>query len=493
MVAETHVPVRGARDLAADFGLPYIELSAETVASSAASLLSPSLLRRVRALPYRVEGERLKIAIADPRDVQAMDDLRLATPLALDFAVAGRADISTQLEALFGASDTTRAGGLGAGALVDDVMREAAQEGASDVHLVPLGGDLIVRSRVDGVLRDVRRIGAAEAGAAIARIKVLAQLDIAEHRRPQDGRFEFGGGGAELDVRVAVLPTIEGEGAILRLLQRKRTPPTLTGIGLSFRDQMALERVLNQSTGTLLVAGPTGSGKSTTLHAALNDLARPDVNIVTVEDPVEYRLPGAYQVQVNPRAGMTFATALRSIVRGDPDVLMVGEIRDVETARISIEAALTGHFVLSTLHSNDAPGALTRLNDLGIEAYLTASAVTAVLGQRLARRLCTRCREPYTPTSTELAGADLSQLTTEATFHRAVGCTSCRRGYSGRIGIFQLLVVDGAVARVATGDPTHAELDTAARAAGMRTLWQDGVEKAAAGITTLDELRRVLH
>ncbi|HWG55090.1 MAG TPA: GspE/PulE family protein [Gaiellaceae bacterium] len=486
-------PARNARALAAEFGLPFVELGVETVSSAAAGLIAPSLLRRIVAVPYRVEDGRLKVAVADPRDVQAMDDLRLATPLALDLAVAARAEIEAQLDALFSDPPAAAASGRGAGALVDDLVHDAAAEGASDIHLVPFDGDLLVRLRVDGVLRDARRIPRAEAPAAIARIKVLAQLDIAEHRRPQDGRFDLDANGAAVDVRVATLPTIEGEGAILRLLERKRTPPTLTGIGLSFSTQMALERVLNRTAGSLLVAGPTGSGKSTTLYAALGDLARPDVNIVTVEDPVEYRLPGAYQVQVNPKAGLTFATALRSIVRGDPDVLMVGEIRDVETARICIEAALTGHFVLSTLHANDAPNALTRLNDLGIEPYLTASAISAVLAQRLVRRLCTSCREPYAPAAGELGEATLSHLTAEPTFYRARGCERCRRGYSGRVGIFQLLTVEGNVARLAVTEPSHAELERVARDAGMPTLWQDGVEKAAAGVTSLDELRRVLH
>jgi type II secretory ATPase GspE/PulE/Tfp pilus assembly ATPase PilB-like protein len=328
-------------------------------------------------------------------------------------------------------------------------------------------------------------------------VKVLAGLDIAEHRRPQDGRIAFDrpGGGEPLDVRVSLLPTVEGEGAVLRLLERSRRPPTLTEIGLPNAHQMRLERLIQNARGALLVTGPTGSGKSTTVYAALADVRTPDVNVVTVEDPVELRLPGAYQVEVNPRADVTFARALRSVLRSDPDVVMVGEIRDAETAAIAVQAALTGHFVLSTLHTSDAPGALVRLTDMGVEPYLTASAVTAVLAQRLARRLCEHCREAYEPDAAELVRLGFPAGAVERlpdTLYRPRGCDACHRGYRGRTGIFQLLVLDDELRALAGERAPAARIAAAAEASGMESLLADGLRKAGEGITSLQELRRAL-
>jgi type IV pilus assembly protein PilB len=327
---------------------------------------------------------------------------------------------------------------------------------------------------------------------------VLAKLDIAERRKPQDGRISLNAAaaGRRLDIRVATLPTVEGESVVMRLLDKSKRPPTLEELGLSDEMRQTLEEVVQRPTGALLVTGPTGSGKSTTLYAALSEINNPAINIITVEDPVEYRLSGVNQVQINQRAGLTFATALRSILRSDPDVVMVGEIRDPETAKISIEAALTGHFVLSTLHTNDAPGALTRLNEMGVEPFLTGSAVTGVLAQRLARKLCTHCCEMYTPSVDELLKARVSaNIAAQAdgmVFYRKKGCPRCNQtGYKGRIGVFQLLTMTEEIETLAVTKASREDIERAAMEDGMRTLWDDGIAKVAAGLTSIEELARV--
>jgi type IV pilus assembly protein PilB len=295
-----------------------------------------------------------------------------------------------------------------------------------------------------------------------------------------------------LDVRVATLPTVEGESIVMRLLDKSKRPPTLTELGLSDQMRETMARIISRPTGALLVTGPTGSGKSTTLFASLTEINRPDIKIITVEDPVEYRVPGVNQVQINNRAGLTFAAALRSILRSDPDVVMVGEIRDGETAKISIEAALTGHFVLSTLHTNDAPGALTRLNEMGVEPFLTGAAVTGVLAQRLARKLCSHCAEMYTPTKEELIAARIAPENDGMAFYRKRGCPRCSQtGYKGRIGIYQLLEMNEDLASLAAAKATREEIERAALEVGMKTLWDDGMAKVAQGLTSVEELARV--
>jgi len=333
----------------------------------------------------------------------------------------------------------------------------------------------------------------------LTRLKVLAKLDIAERRKPQDGRISLNAAaaGRTLDVRVATLPTVEGESIVMRLLDKSKRAPTLTELGLSDDMRAKMEALIRRPTGAILVTGPTGSGKSTTLYAALTEINRPEINIITVEDPVEFRLGGVNQVQINARAGLTFAAALRSILRSDPDVVMVGEIRDGETAKISIEAALTGHLVLSTLHTNDAPGAITRLNEMGVEPFLTGSAVTAVLAQRLARKLCAHCCEMYNPSSDELLRNRVSPEVMAASdgmaFYRKKGCPRCgQTGYKGRIGIYQLLVMTEEIESLAVRRATREDLEAKATEQGMRSLWDDGLAKVVSGITSLEELGRVL-
>src|SRR5205823_2510170 len=380
--------------------------------------------------------------------------------------------------------------------LVNSVVAQAAEDGASDVHFEPQEDALLVRFRIDGVLQEVQRVPKRMMPGVVTRLKVLAKLDIAERRKPQDGRISLNAAaaGRTMDVRVATLPTVEGESVVMRLLDKSKEAPTLEEVGLGAEMQERLRELIHQPTGALLVTGPTGSGKSTTLFAAMTEINRPEINVITVEDPVEYRLAGLDQVQVNPRAGLTFATALRSILRSDPDVVMVGEIPDVETAKISIEAALTGHFVLSTLHTNDAPSALSRLNEMGVEPFLTGAAVTGVLAQRLARRLCEHCKELYTPSKEELTAALFPEEHRhgKVELFRRNGCVRCRQtGYRGRTGVFQLLAMDEELSALAARKASHQELERAAADGGMSTLWDDGVEKVLSGMTSLEELARV--
>jgi type IV pilus assembly protein PilB len=501
-----------ARQIAERFDLPFLDLRALGVVRAAADEIAARTLVRAVAVPYAFDGDRLLVAIADPADVQSVDELRIATRREIVLSVAPREDIELELRNLEREVEATRRHVVDEGErfsyeeeavdteeeatgplveLVNSLVFQAIEEGASDVHFLPQPDGLFVRLRVDGVLRELERIPRQRAPAVISRVKVLAKLDIAEHRRPQDGRISLRlSSGRQVDIRVSILPSVEGEGAILRLLDKSQKPPTLTEIGLSFSMQMALEQVLTRPTGALLVTGPTGSGKSTTLYAALADLARPEINAITIEDPVEYRLSGIYQLQVNEKIDFDFAKALRSVLRSDPDVVMVGEIRDRETAEISMRAALTGHFVLSTLHTNDAPSAITRLTEMGVEPFVIASGITAVLAQRLVRKLCEHCRQPYRPTADER-----EKIGVDATVERLWrpgSCDQCTRGYRGRVGIFQFLTMTDEVSRLAAREATAQEIEVAAKADDMRSLWDDGIDKVVAGLTTVDELRRIL-
>ena len=509
-----------ARMLATRHHLPFIELPSVGVALDAAQLIPLMTLERAVAVPYALEEDVLKVAVADPGNLHAIDELRLATRHTLGLAVASREDILTELRRLVRAAEAVGSALLevdDADALADDLEVEdgvsdgplvrlvnalifqAAEESASDVHFEPQEDALVIRFRVDGVLREVQRVPKKMAPGVTTRLKVLAKLDIAERRKPQDGRITLTAGavGRTLDIRVATLPTVEGEKVVMRLLDKSRRAPTMTELGLSDAMRAQLEEIVSLPTGALLVTGPTGSGKSTTLYGCLASINRPEINVITVEDPVEYRLVGVNQVQINVRAGLTFASALRSILRSDPDVVMVGEIRDVETAKISIEAALTGHFVLSTLHTNDAPSTITRLGEMGVEPFLTGAAVSAVLAQRLARKLCTHCCGAYQPTQAELLEArvspEVAAASDGAVFYRKKGCPRCNQtGYRGRIGLFQFLRMSEDIAALAVQHASRDEIGRAAMAGGMRTLWDDGLEKVMSGLTSVEELARVL-
>jgi type IV pilus assembly protein PilB len=514
-----------ARTLAARYQLPLVDLATVGVDPNAAKAVQLHVLERVAAIPYAIEGEVLRVAVADPGNVNGIDELRIATRLTVELAVATRDDIEAEIRRLARSSEA-----FGARAaldeeqaqfeedeeelddlevddgvsdaplvrLVNSVIFQAAEDGASDIHWEPQEDSLVVRLRIDGVLHEVQRIPKRLAAGVTTRLKVLAKLDIAERRKPQDGRISLNAAAAGrlMDIRVAVLPTVEGESIVMRLVDKSKKVPTLVELGLSDDMQAKLTDIFMRPTGALLVTGPTGSGKSTTLYAGLTQVNRPEINIITVEDPVEFRLPGVNQVQINVRAGLTFAASLRSILRSDPDVVMVGEIRDGETAKMAIEAALTGHLVLSTLHTNDAPGALTRLNEMGVEPFLTGSAVTAVLAQRLARKLCTHCCEMYTPSVEELIKAkvspDVAAMTDGMALYRKRGCPRCNQtGYRGRIGIFQLMTMNEELETLASQKASREDIERAAMSAGMRTLWDDGLAKVAAGLTSVEELARV--
>jgi type IV pilus assembly protein PilB len=517
---------RGLRQVATDHShLPQIDLTAEGVDKNAAGQIPTHVLERAVAIPYKLEDDRLFVAVADPTNVQAVDELRIATRYTLEIGVAPAGDIEVELKRVVRATEAWERAALVEDELeeeeleedsddleaddgvsdaplvrlVNSIILQAAEDGASDVHFDPQDDSLVVRLRVDGVLHEVQRIPKRLAPGVTTRLKVLAKLDIAERRKPQDGRISLNAkaAGRMLDIRVAVLPTVEGEGVVMRLLDKSKRPPTLIELGLSdeMRDQFA--EIIKKPTGALLVTGPTGSGKSTTLYASLAEISRPEINVITVEDPVEYRLAGLNQVQVNVKAGLTFAAALRSILRSDPDVVMVGEIRDAETAKISIEAALTGHFVLSTLHTNDAPSALTRLNEMGVEPFLTGSAVTAVLAQRLVRKLCTHCCEMYMATQEEMLEARFSPEQAAAAdgvgLYRKKGCPRCNQtGYKGRVGVYQLMIMSEELSRLAAQHASREEIERAGMETGMKTLWDDGLQKVASGLTSIEELARVL-
>ena len=515
-----------ARTLAARYQLPLVDLPNVGIDEEAAKEVPLHVLERVRAMPFAREGDVLRVAVADPSNVNGLDELRIATRLTIELAVATRDDVEMEIRRLqraseaYGAQFAVTEEELGLVAedvdqgddlevddgfsdaplvrLVNSVIFQAAEDGASDIHWEPHEDTLVVRLRIDGVLREVQRIPKRLAPGVTTRLKVLAKLDIAERRKPQDGRIALNAAaaGRMMDIRVAVLPTVEGESIVMRLVDKTKKVPTLADLGLSDDMGSRLSEVFRRPTGALLVTGPTGSGKSTTLYAGITEINRPEINIITVEDPVEFRIQGINQVQINVRAGLTFAAALRSILRSDPDVVMVGEVRDGETAKMAIEAALTGHLVLSTLHTNDAPGALTRLNEMGVEPFLTGSAVTAVLAQRLARKLCTHCCEMYSPSVDDLIKAKVSPevaaMTDGMTLYRKRGCPRCNQsGYRGRIGIFQLMTMNEELETLAAQKAPREDIERAAMSAGMRTLWDDGLAKVAAGLTSVEELARV--
>jgi general secretion pathway protein E len=372
--------------------------------------------------------------------------------------------------------------------LLNAVLLQAVKERASDIHIEPYEKELDIRLRIDGVLHKVLSPPKIIQDALISRIKIMSRLDIAEKRLPQDGRIRLLLGGRDIDIRVSVIPTSHGERAVLRLLDRKQGLLGLWEVGFSKDHAKTLEEHLQRPNGIILVTGPTGSGKTTTLYAALNRIHTEEKNIITVEDPIEYQLKGVGQIQVNPKIGLTFASGLRSILRQDPDVIMVGEIRDLQTAEIAMQASLTGHLVLSTLHTNDAPSALVRLIDMGIEPFLVASSLTVVLAQRLVRTICPHCKVSYKPSDVEL-----SYFIEPPEFrYRGKGCEKCKdKGYFGRSGIFELLAIDNEIRPMITEKIDSQSIKNYAVSKGMKTLRQDGIEKVISGITTLEEVLRV--
>ncbi|MFZ5850064.1 MAG: GspE/PulE family protein [Actinomycetota bacterium] len=503
--------------LATQIGLRFVDLTEYPVDGSAVGRVSGPVCRRHTALPIGFEDGRLLLAMADPANVFALDDFRSLTGLEVKPVVATRTDVLAAIDRYYRADsdldDLTLAMDAGESEeeelshvreIVEDapivkyvnlLITQAIQDRASDIHLEPTDRDLRVRFRIDGVLHEVMRSPKAIQSGVISRLKIMSDINIAERRVPQDGRLSVAAQGRKVDLRVATLPTVWGEKVVMRILDNSTAMLDLAELGFSEANYERYARSFTKPYGMILVTGPTGSGKSTTLYATLNLVSRPEVNVITVEDPVEYRLAGINQVQTNVKAGLTFASALRSILRSDPDVVLIGEIRDHETAQIAVEASLTGHLVLSTLHTNDAPSAVTRLTEMGIEPFLVGSALDCVLAQRLARRLCTRCKEEYVPTPESLVAARFPWTEGEPlpVLYRAAGCTVCAKtGYKGRLALHEVMAVTEEVERLAVERASATAIGAVAREQGMRTLRQDGMAKVAAGVTSIDEILRVV-
>jgi type IV pilus assembly protein PilB len=508
----TITPEQRGRAVAERLGLEFLDLSTHKVDMGAVNLLPADVAKRCELVPIGREGDRtLVVAMADPANVVAIDDVEIQTGMNVRPAVATREDIMaviaqmTRLDSAVSeaveedASEAVEITDLQEAAtetpvvkLVNSLLSQAVSQGASDVHFEPGPGEMRVRLRVDGVLDEVARIPGRMVPGVVSRIKIMCELDISERRVPQDGRLGLTVDGAPIDIRAVTLPTVHGESVVMRILDRSNALIEIPKLGL---DEFQYERIAaatRHAHGSVLVTGPTGSGKSTTLYALLNSLNSPDRNIVTIEDPVEYQLEGITQVAVNARSGLSFATGLRAMMRADPDIIMVGEIRDRETAQISIEAALTGHLVLSTLHTNDAPGSITRLVEMGIEPFLVASSVRCVVAQRLARVLCTSCKRPVTLEAGALERSGFS-VGHDVEAYEPGSCARCGGGgYRGRIGVYEIMPISDTIRELTLQSGSSDKIAQVARNEGMRTLREDAFEKVRAGVTSIEEVMRVL-
>jgi type IV pilus assembly protein PilB len=502
-----------SRAVAERYGLDHIDLSAYQVDMAAANLIPVNTARRYRALPVGfVDKETLLVAMADPTNVLAVDDIQIATALDSRVAVAAEEDIEAligRLNTLQSAvteaieedeaeADLAEVSDIEVSAedapvikLVYSILGQAVGEGASDIHFEPAEDQMRVRFRIDGVLREAAHVPSRMVSAVISRIKIMSDLNIAEKRIPQDGRVSVAVEDKRVDLRITTLPTQRGEGATIRVLDKENAQRTLDELGMDGDARERFQHSFQQAYGAVLVTGPTGSGKSTTLYAALQELNHVEKKIITIEDPVEYRLDGINQINVNRKAGLDFATGLRSILRADPDIVMVGEIRDGETARIAIEAALTGHMMLTTLHTNDAPGAVTRLSKMGIESFLTASSVDCVVAQRLARKLCGHCKRRTVIPQQALTEAGF-RVAAEIEAYEPVGCARCNQsGYRGRVGLYSVMKMSERIKEMTVDQVSEADIGTVAREEGMLTLREDGLGKVRAGSTSLEEVLRV--
>jgi type IV pilus assembly protein PilB len=517
VLVEEHIVAEAdlVRVLARHAGIEYVNLAETTVDPAAAALLPDSLARRYTVIPIGFEGDRLVVAMADPSNVLVVDDLRAITGMRVAPRIATRGDILDAIRRLarYDSSVADLADMVADGGdvvedlskieaaveeapvvkLINTLITRAVNERASDLHLEPGEQDLRVRFRIDGVLHEVMSTPRSVSGAVVSRVKIMADLDIAERRVPQDGRVGLRVNGRAIDLRVATLPSIYGEKVVIRVLDKDDAILQLSDLGFMPHALDRFSKSFSKPYGAILVTGPTGSGKTTTLYAALNVLNKPNVNIITVEDPVEYRLPGITQVQVNRKAGLFFATALKSILRSDPDIVLVGEVRDTETAKTAVEAALTGHLVLSTLHTNDASSSIGRLVDMGVEPYLVSSALDCIVAQRLARKICERCRRPREASPEVLARMGLPPDAEPVTIYDAVGCKVCSgTGYRGRLSINEVLTVSEEIQRMAVERRPSDEVKKVGVSQGMRTLREDGMEKVRLGLTTLEEVLRVV-
>jgi len=511
-----------SKALAGQFGMDFIQLAEYRVSDEVIAMVPRHVARRYKVVPVYKHDTTLTVAISDPMDVDTVDSLRYILKINVEPVVATLPEIEAALARYYGTTDDTvenmlqdiTEGEIDLGTqakpatetkieltneteadapiikLVQLIIMQAYRDRASDIHIEPLEKRLRVRYRIDGVLHEVDSPPKRLQPSIISRLKIMSNMSIAEKRLPQDGRIQIPVMGRTLDLRVSALPTNHGEGVVMRILDKSSLLLGLGDLGF-FSDQQELtNKIISSADGIFLVTGPTGSGKTTTLYACLHSINKPDRKIITVEDPVEYQLAGINQVQVNPDINLTFSAALRAILRQAPNIIMIGEIRDLETANIAVQAALTGHLVFSTLHTNDAPSAVTRLIDIGVKPFLVASATRAIMAQRLLRRVCSKCKEPYTPTDYEMKTLNLDPAAlAKTTIFKGRGCTECSRtGYRGRTGIYEIFFVDEEMRRLIYERVPSNVLRTQARALGMRTLREDGVRKIMAGLSTPEEV-----
>ncbi|MDP8219471.1 MAG: type II secretion system ATPase GspE [Candidatus Theseobacter exili] len=506
--------------IASHFGMRVVDLSQINISKEMIDMIPSKTARRNKAIPIEKVDGRIIVGISDPFDVEAVDNLSFILKSSVEAVLVSEEDINNALDQLYGVTEETVDtmlheisesdltfidGGANIQEMSDEdqdapivklvslLLLEAFRNRASDVHLEPMEKRFRVRYRIDGVLHEVQGPPKRLQPSVISRIKIMSNMSIAEKRLPQDGRIKLKMMGKDIDLRVSTLPASHGESVVLRLLDKSNILLGLPQLGFMTDDQKKYEQLIQMPNGILLITGPTGSGKTTTLYACLNFINRPDRKIITVEDPVEYQLPGINQVQVNEEINLNFANILRSILRQAPNVIMIGEIRDYETAEIAVNASLTGHLVFSTLHTNDAPGAITRLVDQGIKPFLVASSVQGILAQRLVRRICDKCKEPHKASDKEfdLLGQAAHELK-KVTIYKGKGCDECSgTGYRGRIGIMELMVVDDTIRNLIYKKASSTEIRSRARETGMRTLREDGLRKVAAGVTTLAEVFRV--
>jgi general secretion pathway protein E/type IV pilus assembly protein PilB len=521
LIADKAVEARQLSKLLADeFGMPLVDLpNLRAPSADAMAVLPRALAARYTVFPVSKEGGVLKVAISDPLDVDTIDSLGHVLKLTIEPLIAPADDIKRTIDRFYGKDEAELNAMLGdfsvagtdadgvktvaaAGSpvetegdapiikLVHQIILEAIQRRASDIHLEPLEKRFRVRYRIDGVLLEIENPPKRLQLSMISRLKIMANISIAEKRIPQDGRIQINMTGKQIDLRVSSLPTAHGESIVMRILDKEGLQLGLPELGFLSDDQQVVERLISLPDGIMLVTGPTGSGKTTTLYSCLNFINKPDRKIITVEDPVEYVLAGINQVPVRHEVGMTFASALRSMLRQAPNIVMVGEIRDLETAEIAINASLTGHMVFSTLHTNDAPGAITRLIDIGVKPFLVSTSLRAAVAQRLVRKICKQCKKPYTPDSKELRSLNISaQQASSATFMHGEGCPNCNgTGFRGRIGIFEMFVVNEEIQRMIYDNAGTSKLRDKARSLGMRTMREDGIRKVTAGLTTIEEV-----
>ncbi|AFK86962.1 MULTISPECIES: GspE/PulE family protein [Thermoanaerobacterium] len=502
-------------------GIPHIDMKKVFIDANVAKLIPESMAKRHVAIPIKKENNSIFVAMADPLNIFAIDDIKLVTKLDVKPLIASEDGILKAIDRVFGKEEAERAvqdfkkelshdsaeddGNLlrdisedeinnaPAVRLVNSIIEQAVKNRASDVHIEPTENDLRIRFRIDGELHEAMRVFKSTQGPVITRIKIMANMNIAERRIPQDGKIEMNAGGKNIDIRVSSLPTIYGEKLVLRILDKSGYIITKDKLGLGNDDLKLFDNLLKHPNGIILLTGPTGSGKTTTLYAMLNELNKPDKNIITVEDPVEYTLEGLNQVQVNEKAGLTFASALRSILRQDPDIIMIGEIRDRETAEIAIRSSITGHLVLSTLHTNDSAGAITRLIDMGIEPYLVSSSVVGVIAQRLARKICDNCKIEYDASKREkiILGIDADE---SLKLYRSKGCAVCNKtGYRGRVPIYEIMMMTPKIKELTNEKAPADVILNEAVSNGMSTLKESAKKLVLSGVTTVDEMLRLTY